>query len=734
MMLKLIILFVFVTTALGGYETNQIAWWDTDDNKEYSQGSTKTTPFPQCLLSGSKSKYLQSSSLQNLFDKALQDEEKSAKDEYYENYNKNNYDVMDYEANDLRRDNDQSRSAAAAAIKLTRTIMTKLACDLNGTDSNNLNNFLKKFAVPEEFCSFRETPDCDGLTGYRTPTGVCNNEVRPYDGSSHTAFARLQPADYADYISEPRRKSRRGGTLPACRKISLALGSKPVFDRKFNNFFTIFGQYIAHDIALSLPVSDTYSTPITSCTCESKYDWNKCTVIDIQSDDPYLRGQKCMAFPATAQAFKDQICSLGVKEQINGNTHFIDLSGLYGSTKPTALALRSQNGLLKTTRRSWLKYDLPPGQREGKSCIDATYKRKCFAGGDSRLMINLLFTGIQTMFLRAHNLVATAFLQINPTWSSDMIYEETRKVITAFFQKFVYVDWLPILFGQQTFSEQIGAITQQTTYDNQTSAIVFNEVASAALRCHTLVRDLFSRCTPDGKRIDQLWLNDILHKSKYAYDIENNGIDSVLCGSLYDYGFAHDANFAHQIHHRLFESTNKYGQMWRNDLIAINICRGREHGIASYNTYREFCNLTKAYYFEDFGDTINYEGIKLLKKFYKDVDDVDLFVGLNLEDTVSGGLIGPVSACLLGRQFRDLRDGDRFFFSHIGALSPNYFQQILNYSLWCFVCQTVDIDQVPLNPFEPPSDGNPLQDCTTCPQLNATTLAAWGSTGGPVAR
>jgi hypothetical protein len=61
-----------------------------DDNKEYSQGSTKTTPFPQCLLSGSKSKYLQSSSLQNLFDKALQDEEKSAKDEYYENYNKNN--------------------------------------------------------------------------------------------------------------------------------------------------------------------------------------------------------------------------------------------------------------------------------------------------------------------------------------------------------------------------------------------------------------------------------------------------------------------------------------------------------------------------------------------------------------------------------------------------------------------------------------------------------------------
>ncbi len=45
---------------------------------------------------------------------------------------------MDYEPNDSRYDNGKSRSAAAAAIKLTRTIMTKLACDLTGTDTNNL--------------------------------------------------------------------------------------------------------------------------------------------------------------------------------------------------------------------------------------------------------------------------------------------------------------------------------------------------------------------------------------------------------------------------------------------------------------------------------------------------------------------------------------------------------------------------------------------------------------------
>ena len=86
---------------------------------------------------------------------------------------------------------------------------------------------------------------------------------------------------------------------------------------------------------------------------------------------------------------------------------------------------------------------------------------------------------------------------------------------------------------------------------------------------------------------------------------------------MYDYGFAYDGNFAHQIQHRLFETTSSYGQMRRTDLVAINICRGREHGIPSYNTFREHFGVKKAKYFEDLGDAINFDGIKLLKKLYK---------------------------------------------------------------------------------------------------------------------
>ncbi len=89
-----------------------------------------------------------------------------------------------------------------------------------------------------------------------------------------------------------------------------------------------------------------------------------------------------MAFPATAQAFSGEVCSLGVKEQMNGNTHFVDLSGLYGSTLRIQKLLRGANGSLKSSKPPGVKFEYPPGQREGKSCIDSSYKKPCLAGGE----------------------------------------------------------------------------------------------------------------------------------------------------------------------------------------------------------------------------------------------------------------------------------------------------------------------------------------------------------------
>ena len=43
------------------------------------------------------------------------------------------------------------------------------------------------------------------------------------------------------------------------------------------------------------------------------------------------------------------------------------------------------------------------------------------------------------------------------------------------------------------------------------------------------------------------------------------------------------------------------------------------------------------------------------------MDDVDVFAASVCEDNVAGGMVGPTFACILGRQFRNSKVGDRFW-------------------------------------------------------------------------
>jgi peroxidase len=50
------------------------------------------------------------------------------------------------------------------------------------------------------------------------------------------------------------------------------------------------------------------------------------------------------------------------------------------------------------------------------------------------------------------------------------------------------------------------------------------------------------------------------------------------------------------------------------------------------------------------------------------VDDVDLFTGAMCEPPLEGAVVGATLACLIGRQFADLKYGDRFFYQTSGQL------------------------------------------------------------------
>lgn len=62
-----------------------------------------------------------------------------------------------------------------------------------------------------------------------------------------------------------------------------------------------------------------------------------------------------------------------------------------------------------------------------------------------------------------------------------------------------------------------------------------------------------------------------------------------------------------QITHFLF----RRGRALGSDLRAIDIQRDRDHGLASYNDYREYCGLPRAKTFRDFADYISLQVSKI---------------------------------------------------------------------------------------------------------------------------
>ena len=82
-------------------------------------------------------------------------------------------------------------------------------------------------------------------------------------------------------------------------------------------------------------------------------------------------------------------------------------------------------------------------------------------------------------------------------------------------------------------------------------------------------------------------------------------------------------------------------------------------------------------HFDDLKNEIQDETIRQkLKKLYLHPDNIDLFVGGMVENTIEGTRLGPVFMCLLTLQFKRVRDGDRFWYENPGIFKPTQLTQL----------------------------------------------------------
>ncbi|VDM81115.1 unnamed protein product [Strongylus vulgaris] len=140
-----------------------------------------------------------------------------------------------------------------------------------------------------------------------------------------------------------------------------------------------------------------------------------------------------------------------------------------------------------------------------------------------------------------------------------------------------------------------------------------------------------------------------------------------------------------------------------------------------YIEYRRFCNLSVPETWEELAADIPDGSVRAkLRSLYGHPANIDLWVGGVAEKRLPDALMGPTFACIIGDQFRRLRDGDRFWYENDGIFTKLQLQQIKKASLARLLCDNGDnIDRVQPNVFFYPGNSTKFYGkCENIPELN----------------
>ncbi|XP_045476364.1 chorion peroxidase-like isoform X2 [Harmonia axyridis] len=509
----------------------------------------------------------------------------------------------------------------------------------------------------------------------------------------------LQPK-YEDGIQEVRR-SKSGNQLPSARDISVRIHrDRNVELPTVTLMFMQWGQFIDHDI-VSTVKTRSFNGSIPRCCDRSgrrplppEILHPSCLPIEVSSDDWLLGrfGIQCLEFTRSAPATRVD-CDLGWREQMNQATSYLDASTIYGSDLDTADAIRTfRNGKLQYGRPLGNGPLNPPDPPGGELCRSGALSTDCFEGGDGRFGEQSGLVALHTVWIRYHNKVATTLGKMNKHWSDERIFQETRKIVGALIQHITFREFLPIVVGPEvmdSFELNLKRKGFYSGYDERVNPSIANSFGTAAFRFgHSLVQNSYMRFDTQHK---PLFNNVSLHQEQE--NIENiwslGSVDRLLLGFVNQPSQRRDEFICEELTTNLFRSPNSpFGV----DLAAINIQRGRDHGLPSYTSWRKPCGLSEIKDWNDLQNVLSIETAHRLRRLYEHIDDIDLFTAGLAEKPVRGGIVGPTFACIIAQQFSNLRRGDRFWYENPGfhsSFTIDQLNQIRRITLSEILCQTM---------------------------------------------
>ena len=477
----------------------------------------------------------------------------------------------------------------------------------------------------------RRRPEKPRAVGFvRSIDGSGNHPTELEMNAADTPLGRVMPSDYADGSSE-----MAGADGPSARLVSNLVCDQPEGIPNTlgsSDFLWQWGQFVDHDIDLTDGIDPPELAPIAVPSGDLWFD-------------PDGQGDVVIGFN---RSIYDHGAAGGEpREQLNEITGWIDASNVYGSDAQRATALRTLDG---SGRLRMGEAGLLPDDDTQLGNATGGSAQLMFLAGDVRANEQVALTAMHTLFVREHNRIADAIRRREPRAGGDLIYERARRYVGALMQAITFREFLPALLGR-------GAIAPYRGYDTAVDARIANSFSAAAYRFG------HSALSPTLQRLDAK-LDEIAEGSLALRDAffspdrirDEGGIEPLLRGLAHQRHQRIDASIIDDVRNFLFGLPGSGGF----DLAALNLQRGRDHGLPSYALARAHYGLPAAWNFADLSRDPEVQA--RLAAAYGTVADVDLWVGGLSEDPLPGGHLGALFTKMIAKQFEALRDGDRFWY------------------------------------------------------------------------
>jgi hypothetical protein len=553
----------------------------------------------------------------------------------------------------------------------------------------------------------------------RTLDGSSNNLRNATWGRSNTQYLRVTDARYADGIA-------RQVDGPSARYIS-----NRIFNDTSQNLFSengvtqwgfVWGQFLDHTFGLRQEAGGE-NAPLA-------FD-SRDALESFTNDFGTIPFMRTPAAPGTGVT--------SVREQLNTVSGYLDASAVYGDDRTrlewmlegpvdgrmsnSGPRLLLDDGYLPTRDARGNAQTAPAMAADGRLAFQPG---RAMVAGDVRANENTALTATHTLFAREHNRIVS---RLPRSLSNELKLEIARRVVGAEQQYITYNEFLPALGVQ---------LSPYRGYNPAENAALSNEFAVVGYRAHSMIHGELESVgeaaayTPAQlQAIAAQGVEVVSEEDEVEFVIPLNvaffnpdllklvGEDAVLAGLGLEPQYKNDEQIDNQLRSVLFQvpAAGNPGcldgpslpQCFRGvvDLAAIDIQRGRDHGLPSYNDLRKayglapkptFTSITgeatsdlpRGYGIDDprilefvelrdaAGNVIQLgseaadgeavEGVRRsttaarLRAIYGSTDKLDAFVGMSAERHLPGVEFGELQLAIWKKQFEALRDGDRFFY------------------------------------------------------------------------